>query len=313
MKVTIYISNYKTLSGITTFVNNFIKRMNKHFELTLLYDNADTQMLFDVSDCAAVKKIDKSKKHQCDCLVVASQNGLLPYPYIKAKKVINVIHSDYDYTFKNWSFKYIKHPSVTHQIAVSQLVKKSFESATPYKIDKVIYNLLDDSIQAPTKPNNDILTLVTLSRLSKEKGFDRMLQLAEQLEKANIKYIWNIWGGKDTIPQKAIVNKFKNLKSVIFHGITTEPLKEIAKADYLVHLSSSEGFCYSIYEAMQMKTPCVITPFESGQEQIIDGVNGYVIPFDMQGIDLKKIATNIPKITEFKELGKESDWLEIIL
>jgi len=79
-----------------------------------------------------------------------------------------------------------------------------------------------------------------------------------------------------------------------------------------VQLSDTEGFAYSVYEALQCKTPCIITPFASGNEQIQHGVNGYIIPFDLQGIDFKQIANNIPTVKDFQEIGSEQSWIDFL-
>jgi len=63
---------------------------------------------------------------------------------------------------------------------------------------------------------------------------------------------------------------------------------------------------------MQMKTPCLITPFSSGNEQIKHGVNGYILPFDMKDINFDEIVNKIPLVPDFKELGKENDWITFI-
>jgi len=288
--------------------------MNKYFDLSLLFDNYDSiDLLLRASESCNVVKLERNKTYDCDVFINSTAWGLEPYSNINAKKYIQIVHADYEYLIDGWNFSYKKHPKVTHHICVGQRVKEAFEKVTKLKCDKIIYNLLDNAVKAPKKPVNDKLHLVTLSRLSGEKGFDRMIKLAEQLKDKDIDYIWNVWGNKENTYAKTIIKKFSHLPSVVFKGLTTEPFKEITKADYLVQISDTEGFCYSVYEAMQMKTPCIITPFNSGAEQITDGQNGYIVPFDMKGIDLNKIINNKPIVIDFEELGKESDWLEIIM
>jgi glycosyltransferase involved in cell wall biosynthesis len=311
MKVTIYISNYNTIGGVETFVNNFIKRMSKHLDLTLLYDNVDSlQLLLKASNYANIEKINTSKKHSCDVFICASAWGLEPYNFINAKKYIQMVHADYTYYIKGWNFKYTKHEKVTHHVCVGKTVADAFEVATPHKCDAIIYNLLDNEIKPIQKQKNSKLHLVTVSRLSGEKGFDRMVKFAEQIP---IDYQWNVWGNISGVYAQQIVNKFKHLPKVKFHGVTTEPFKEMAKADYLVQLSDSEGYCYSVIEALQMKTPCIITPFTSGKEQVKNKKNGYVIDFELKNINFDEIINNIPIVTAYTDLSNEQDWLNVIL
>lgn len=311
MKTTIYISNYNSIGGVETFVNNFIKRMTKHVDLTLMYDNVDSlSLLIRASQYANIEKIDKSKIHDCDVFICSSAWGYEPYNNIKAKKYIQMIHADYTYYIKGWNFSYNKHPKVTHHVCVGQTVADAFKVATPYKADAIIYNLLDNEIKPVTKPKNDKLHLITLSRISGEKGFDRMLKLAELIP---VNYEWHIWGAINSSYAQQIVRNFAKFPSVKFHGITTEPYKEISKADYLVQLSDTEGYCYSVIEALQMQTPCIITPFTSGKEQVKDKINGYVIDFDLKNINFEEIFNNIPTFKPYQDVSNEADWLKIIL
>jgi len=308
MKVTIYISNYNIIGGVERFVLNFIKRMSKHYDITLLYDNVDTfQQLIDASKYADVEKIDKSKIHDCDVFICSSAWGLEPYNYVNAKKYIQVVHADYSYYIKGWNFKYTKHPKTTHHVCVGKTVADAFKVATPYKSDAVIFNLTDNEVKAIPKQKNNKLHLVTISRISPEKGFERMLQLSKLIP---VDYEWHVWGNTKTSYANSIIPKFP--KNVKFHGVTTNPYNEIAKADYLVQLSDTEGYCYSVIESLQMATPCLITPFASGNEQIKNKMNGYIIDFELKNINFDEIINNIPIVEPYKDKSTEQDWIKLI-
>ena len=307
----IYISNYNVIGGVERFAENFCKRMSKHYDVTFFYDWVENEnMLLEISDFVNVTKIQKDKTYKFDYFVNSTAWGFSPYDNIRAKKVVQVVHADYRHVIANWNFKYIQHKNTTHHVCVGEIVKEAFEIATPYKCHAVIYNLLDNTIKLEKKPKNAILTLVTLSRLSTEKGFKRMLELANQLEENKIDYIWNVYGNTESNFAKQIVSTFENTK-VEFQGVTREPFKEINKADYLVQLSDTEGFAYSVYEAMQVKTPCIITPFASGREQITNGKNGWIVDFDMTSIPFEDILKRNLVVPNFKELGKEQDWINL--
>ncbi len=309
MKVIIYISNWNLIGGVETFTKNFCKRMSKHHELTLMYDNIASPILMDeMKPYCNVEKLMPKQRYNCDIYISASAWGKCAYDVMDAKIYTQIIHADFRVIISGWAFKYKKHPKVTHHICVGEIVKEGFEQTTGLKSDGVIYNLLDNTQIYEKKIKNKVLTLVTCSRLSGEKGFDRMLSMAKQMDSLNIDYVWNIFGDDSHAFGKGLLTKFKGLNKVHFKGITTEPFKEINKADYLVQLSDTEGFAYSVYEAMQVKTPCIITPFASGKEQIQHGINGYIVPFDMNGIDYKEIEKRSLKVPDFKELGKEEHW-----
>jgi len=308
----IYISNYNEIGGVERFVENFCKRMNKHYDITLLFDWVEkNSLLFEMSEFVNIKKLDRNSKYNFDYFINSTAWGYEPYKHIKANKQIQIIHADFTHVIANWNFKYTKHKNTTHHVCVGEVVKKAFEIATPYKCDKIIYNLLDNNIKLESKSKNKVLTLITVSRLSGEKGFDRMLKFAELLQLNKIDYIWNVYGNRNNDYNNSIVRKFAKTK-VKFNGVIRNPFPEINKGDYLVQLSDTEGFAYSVYEALQCKTPCIITPFASGNEQIQHGVNGYIIPFDLQGIDFKQIVNNIPTVKDFQEIGSEQSWIDFL-
>lgn len=297
MKIILYISNFNKIGGVEKFVINFYKRIPN---VTVLYDNGSPNI---------GERIKWNKIYYCDIFISASAWGKSAFNNVDSKIYVQMVHADYRHVISTWDFKYNKHPKTTHHVCVGELVKEAFEEATPYKCDAVIHNLLDNSIEYEEKPKNDILNLITVSRLSGEKGFGRMLKLANQLDEKQIPYVWNIFGDDSATFGKNLIKTFSNCKSVFFRGITTEPFKEINKADYLVQLSDTEGFAYSVYEAMQVKTPCLITPFASGKEQITNGINGYILPFDMENIPFDDILRRDLVVPDFNELGKNEHWI----
>ena len=123
--------------------------------------------------------------------------------------------------------------------------------------------------------------LVSATRIpapDKGNNVQRMIRLAEMLEDANIPFIWlNFSDG------------VANHKKIINVGTQTDIQPYIAKADYLVQLSDSEAWSYSMLEALTNNTAVLCCPFPSADEMgIIDGKTGYILPFDMD-FDVKKL------------------------
>ncbi len=153
-----------------------------------------------------------------------------------------------------------------------------------------------------------MIKLVTISRISKEKGFERMLQMERLLLASGVPFIWDCFGDTSTAYGRKVVPKFKRVK---FKGVTSTPLEVMKQYNYLVQLSDTEGFPYSIYEAMQQKLPVIATDFPSIHEMIEDGVNGYILDMDLNNFDSNKIQT-VPVITSFTEKSTEQDWIKLI-
>ena len=72
----------------------------------------------------------------------------------------------------------------------------------------------------------------------------------------------------------------------------------IADADYLVQLSDTEAFSYSILESLCLGTPVIITPIPSSIEMgVKNGLNGYILDFSMEDIPIMDIYEKIPNFT----------------
>lgn len=153
-----------------------------------------------------------------------------------------------------------------------------------------------------------MLKLVTISRISKEKGFERMLQLEGLLAASGIAFMWDCYGDLKTDYAKLVVPKFKHVN---FKGVTTEPKAAMKQYDYLVQLSDTEGFPYSIYEAMQMKVPVIATDFPSIHEMIKEGKNGYILKQDLSNFHPGRIA-KVPVIKSFREKSNQSTWIKFL-
>ncbi len=135
-----------------------------------------------------------------------------------------------------------------------------------------------------------------------------MLQMEKLLLASGITFEWDCFGNTSTAYAKKVVPLFQK---VSFRGVTGNPLEVVRQYDYLVQLSDTEGFPYSIYEAMQQKVPVIATDFPSIHEMIIDGENGYILDMDLSNFDSDKLQS-VPVIDNFTEKSTEQDWLNFI-
>lgn len=300
MKTAVYISGLNKIGGVETFAINLCNRTG--FDL-----------IFDVAQISSLKKLKHKAYHldhslnDYDVLIIATAWGRMPNN-IKSKRYIQVVHADYEAYIKGWNWSYSKLPYTTHHVCVGNHVAKQFEKATGFKHDKVIYNLLEKR-PIPKKTKSDKLSFITLSRFSREKGFDRILMMADKMKKED--YVWNIYGDTSSPYAKQIIPKLSMHKQINICGITSTPLEEIVKHDYLVQLSDTEGFPYSVYESLQCLTPVISTDYPSVHELIKNGKNGYIFDMELSNFDMNMIK-NVPKIINFNEKSTEKDWFEFL-
>ena len=126
-----------------------------------------------------------------------------------------------------------------------------------------------------------------------------METLAQLFADAGIPFQWFVYTNDTGV--------FKNPNMITLHPrLDLEPY--IASADYLVQLSDSEGYCYAVNEALTLGTPVIVTDLPTFREQgVADGETGYLLPLDMENVNVKQIYNKIPK---FKYAPREDTWAD---
>lgn len=148
------------------------------------------------------------------------------------------------------------------------------------------------------RKNDDILTLVTLGRLTPQKGYEISLDAAETLKQRGIKFIWYILG-TGPLENELIqtVNNRGLSDNIIFLGVKDNPYPYLKLADIYVQTSRHEGFGLAIAEARLLNIPVVATRFNTVFMQMVDGKNGLVT--DLNG---EAVADAIIRLYQDKQL-----------
>src|SRR5574344_2138067 len=308
MKIIIYQSNIIEIGGIETFTYNLSKTLSDYYEVLLLYKKCHPNQLYRLMQEVECEEYNPKKEYECDICILASSWGGYP-DTVNAKKYIQMIHANYKEANKTFKYVYKPFEKTTKHIAVSKIARDVFKDMYGYECE-LMYNILDDIKE--TKP---ILKLVSATRLSKEKGYDRMLVLIEELKKRKIKFRWIIFANLDTYKIKPI-----ECEEVIYMKPRYDLWDYIKEADYVVQLSDTEGFSYTINEALQYGTPTLTTAFDSIYESVEDGISGYILPFELFETGTKeewdkyldKIVNKIPKDFKYESKCKTDDWLKLL-
>lgn len=302
-KIILYHSNPLKFGGVDTFDYNFCKRLKDKYDITFLYREGVKSTIERLKELDIdVQKYDSSKKYICDICICASAWGGYPDTVIaKSGRYIQMVHADYKRAVEV-DFHYTKWYKTTEHVGVSEQVCKSFKEMYPKEKITRIYNILDDKVE--TKP---ILKLVSATRLSKEKGYSRMLELAEALKKAGVRFRWTIFTDLELYNQKPI-----EMDEIVYMNPTRDIFDYIVEADYGVQLSDTEGYSYFINECLQYGTPVLCTNFPSAYEIMEDGVNGYILDMKLSNLNISKIVNDIPNNFKYTEKGKVSNWTKLL-
>lgn len=301
-KIILYHNNLLKFGGVDTFVYNFIKKMSKYYDILFLYSTADTENLERIKQFVKTEKYSKDKKYVCDVCICASAWGQYPETVIaKSGRYIQMVHADY-VKAKEVNFTYTKWYKTTEHVGVSDYVCKVFKKLYPKEKITRIYNILDNVQE--TRP---ILKLVSATRVSKEKGYERMLRLAQELKKAKVKFRWTIFTDLDLYNQKPF-----NIEEIVYMKPSHNFYDYIVESDYGVQLSDTEGYSYFINECLEYGTPVLCTNFPSAYESVKDGKNGYILDMQLSNLNIDKIINNIPNNFKYEEKCKENDWIELL-
>lgn len=276
-QVVIYTSHQHPC-GILTWIQAFCQQMHSTYDIMVLHEGMDQELIERLTPYADVKRNDVTIR--CDILLMMSIMDDIP-ENIRYQKSIQVLHSVQQ---RDW----ILPPDRDEYVPVSDTVKRSWSISTD-----PILNMM---------PSSDCLYLVTASRLKDpEKGRGRMEKLVQMLKAAGISFKWDCYSNVD--PQ---------IKGITYLPMTTQICHVIAAADYLVQLSDNEGFCYSIVEALQLGTAVITTPLDVLPEiGFRDGEHGYVFPMDMNR-DVSCMV-NVPRFVYTYDNGPSiQKWQKVI-
>lgn len=163
----------------------------------------------------------------------------------------------------------------------AKIVKDHFKSVQS-KVT-VIPNMICD-LELQRKANEvdicvpDKLIIVSVGRFSPEKNMILCPEIAKQLTKINIDYLWYMVGdGQQYGKVKSFTEEYGVSKNFIFTGIQSNPYPFIKKANIMLHPSLVESQGISALEAMALGTPVVAVESLGIKEYIIDGENGFLV------------------------------------
>lgn len=157
----------------------------------------------------------------------------------------------------------------------------------------------------PIEYSKNCLNIISVSRLSPEKGYIRGLRVIKQLSEEGYQVHWHIVG--DGPQKEKILRKIEELhleKEVTLYGNQKNPYRYIKNADVLLLPSFHEAAPMVFAEAKCLGVPIVSTNTTSAQEMVTDDVAGWVCENNEEGIynSLKLLLEN-PEMIEICHKG----------
>lgn len=225
--------------------------------------------------------------------------------HINATKKVIWVHSDvirikdiHNKMHEDMYLKYDKIFCVCNDVAEN--FKKCFERTSP-KID-VFYNIIDkESIVEKANglqgfdDNFSGIRILTVGRLSKEKGQLMIPRILEKLKKDKLDIRWYCVGDgyiKKELEQEII--KYDLVNNLILLGKKENPYPYMRDCDIYVQPSEYEGYCTTVEEARCFNKPIIMTNCTGANEQVINGETGFVVNYSENEIyeKLKLLISN---------------------
>lgn len=160
-------------------------------------------------------------------------------------------------------------------VAVSNGVREDILHQFEINIDKVvtIYNpVLDESQIIPrTRKENsgDPPKIVALGRLTRQKGFDTLIEAMAQVPQP---WQLEIWGeGEERAALQNLIEANNLQHNISLCGYTRQPLEVLRQADIFVLSSRYEGFGLVLVEALASGCQIVATDCPHGPREILKG------------------------------------------
>lgn len=192
---------------------------------------------------------------------------------------------------------------------VSNALKKEFSSKVRKleHITDIFYNLLDPKeIQAkamePIAENLLSDSLVTVGRLSKEKGQDMVPKAVRILLDSGYDIYWYLVGDgalRDKIEKEC--RKYDVCGRVILLGTRHNPYPYMKKCTIYVQTSLTEGYCTTTMEAKILHKPIVVTDAPGMREQFKSGENGLIV----DAITSEALAEGIKTLLDHPEMRQK--------
>ncbi len=214
---------------------------------------------------------------------------------VKADRKVYYFHSDYSKIDIDALLERQYVYSADVIATISDVCKNSLEKLFPEKAGDmyVLNNLSSPALikkladeYMPDELNvKDPLKIVSVGRLSIEKGFDMAVEAANILKKQNRDFVWVVVGdGKERQAIEEKIREYGLKDRFVLVGLKENPYPYIKNADVILQPSRFEGKSVVLDEAKILGKPAILTNYNSAPDQVRNGVDGLIVEMSPEGI-----------------------------
>ncbi len=235
---------------------------------------------------------------------------------VEAKTKATVLHCDYSAVGLDTLYNVDLYQMFDKVCAVSDGVKNAFLSLVPECKETAcvmhnchdFYKMAELSAIDTVEYDRGVLNILTVARITAEKGHLRALDALYRLKEDGLKFCWHIVGDGDGLEKlKAKIEEYNMSRNVILYGNHQNPYKFYVNADVLLVPSFHEAAPMVFTESEFFNLPVVATKTTSTDEFVTDRNLGIVCENSENGIykAFEYIFKNPNIIREIKGFRRE--------
>ena len=228
-------------------------------------------------------------------VVVSYIDGLNYYAidHVTAKKKILWCHNDYNKLDFIASYDHPYYEKADKVCTISELCRKSLVENFPDLENKfeVVENISSPRIiKVQAEQTGEMVVsddgfvrdrrfkMVSIGRLSEQKGFDYAIDAAKILKAKGVDFCWYILGEgplRKQLEEQISANHVSECVKLV--GVRSNPYPYIRQADIFVMPSRYEGKSIALDEAKILCKPIVVTNYPSVADAIKNGTDGFIV------------------------------------
>ena len=227
---------------------------------------------------------------------------------VDADKKVSWLHCDFGLCGANNAESKKIYEKFDTVVACSEGCKRAFLQCLPEFADKTVsvrncndYSLIRELAGDGIEYDEDYFNVVTVARLSEEKGIKRALIAVSECVKHGFKVKYHIVGSGDQegmLKQKVAELGLED--TVVFYGTRQNPYPYMKNADLFMLTSYHEAAPMVFDEAACLGVPVLATETTSTDEMILKNYRGFVCKNSQEGISegLLSVLKNPQKLAE---------------
>ncbi len=215
---------------------------------------------------------------------------------INAKKKIVWIHNDYKTAQHPKKYDYPHLKKMDYIVSISDTCVDILKNEFPEFTDKIVclHNITSSKVIRrrseefiPTEYQKDDFNILSIGRLSNQKGFDLAIDASRILKDMGYQFKWYIIGDgsdKEKLLRKIIDNNLNNIVNLL--GVKENPYPYISNCNLFVQTSRYEGKSVVLDEAKILNRPILSTNYPTVSDQLQNGVEGIVV--NISAVDIAR-------------------------